>query len=653
MNPARSRLTLRHTMILFISLIIIIVIGFLLTFTYIQTQNDMIRQNQYLQDYSEMNLAESLTLVDRGLKLFDDTLNKEMEAAFLVFIEAYENSGGTPEQLDLPALQDQISQEFQGEIDLYVINDTGVIIASTVPEVLYLDFKNYPDFYNSITEIRQGDSFAADRVVRSVENTSSGAVSGKLRKFAFMPTPDHIYLLEMGLVADSFETERSGLSYVDAGRRTAELNPNIMSIRIFDINRNLLLEQGVNPFSSVNRIHLDEAFIQRASFNVPDLVNDTVVRFLFVDLKRESSASDMSLVAEITYSNDLLKERLNQILLFYLAIALITIGMGMVLTYHVTRYLTTPIGEIVEDVEEIAGGELDHTIRGMPNPEFRRLESAINIMISRIREISEELEREKAELRIAADIQKIFLPRSLPRLKNFDIAAENVPAKEVGGDFYDFIPLEDSTLGIVIADVAGKGIPAALFMALSRSIVRAIATADNDVRETIEESNDLITADAVSGMFVTLFYGVLDENSKVLSYVNAGHNPPLHYQVRSHRIVPLMPTGIVLGVEPDMKYSVGQVEFHTGDLLVMYTDGVTEAFNEEGEQFGEDRLVEIIRENQHLDACMILDLIRDAVERFCGTYPQSDDITLVVIKSRFQNGSGHQDREYQASTGIK
>ncbi|HQC13135.1 MAG TPA: SpoIIE family protein phosphatase [Methanoregulaceae archaeon] len=632
-------LTLRQALIVSISLIILIVIGFLLTFTYIQAKNEIIRQDRRLEEFGEMNLAESLSLVDRGLKLFDDSLNSKMEEAFSIFLAGYREAGGDPGGMDLQALESLISRGMDGEIDLYMINESGVIIASTVPEVMNLDFRNYPEFYDSITEIRLGEDFAADRVVRSVENTSSGTVTGKLRKFAFMPSPDHRYLLEMGLVADSFETERSGLSYVDAAQRIAELNPNIQSIRIFDINRNLLLEQGAVQASNVNRTLLDEVFLLRKSVTRPDPLNNTVLKYLFVDLKSEESASDMSLVAEITYTSALLREQLEQILLFYLLIATITIMMGIAVTYSVTRYLTTPIDEIVEDVEEIAMGNLDHTIRSMPNPEFRRLESAINTMVSEIREISGELEREKAELRIASEIQRTFLPRTLPVLTNYEIAAENVPAMEVGGDFYDFIPLGEHRTGFVIADVAGKGISAALFMVLSRSIVRGIAAAEPDIQAAMEESNNLVTADAVSGMFVTLFYGVLDEMTGEMTYVNAGHNPPFHYRAGTEDIVALMPTGIVLGVDQGMKYGLGTATLSEGDVLVMYTDGVTEAFNESGEQFGEERLLQILRDANRMDARSILNSIREGAVGFTGEAPQSDDITLVVIKCRERESS--------------
>ena len=607
-------------------------IGFLVTVSYIQAKDDMISQNRYLEEYTEMNIIESLTLVDKGLKLYDDTLNGQMEEAFGQFLRAYETADKNPAAINLTDVRNDISPMFEGQPDLYIINESGVIIASTVPGVLHLDFRKYPDFYASITAIREGENFSADRVVRSVTNTTSGTVSGELRKFAFMPTPDHRYLLELGLIIRSFETERSGLSYVDVAKKAKQLNPNVESIRIFDFNRNLIIEGGVNPHGEVNRTILDQVFQERKSRTVNDPEEDLTIRYLFIDLKSESAASDMSLVAEITYSGKLLRERLFRVLLFYLLIGLIAVGMGIALAYNFSNYLSRPISGIVEDADRIARGDLEHPIRSMPNAEFEQLKESITLMITRIREYSEELERERAELRIAADIQRTFLPRTIPVISGFSLAASSIPAREVGGDFYDFIPLDERRLGLVIADVAGKGIPAALFMALSRSIVRAMVLTDHTIEISIAESNELISADAVSGMFVTLFYGVLEHETHHLSYVNAGHNPPLHFQAADAKVTPLLPTGMVLGAEPDEKYSVGTIQLNRGDLLVLYTDGVTEAVNSTNKQFGEDRLIDIIRTKAGSTPDELLSLILAEIVSFCEKMPQFDDITLVILK---------------------
>ncbi|MCU0631683.1 MAG: SpoIIE family protein phosphatase [Methanolinea sp.] len=629
-----SRLSLRSTLIICITAIILIVIMFLMAAAYAQAYSVTVRQNQEQARFTEMYLEESLLLADRGLKLYDSALDSRMEEAFAGYLSVYEESGGDISRIDLLTLHDSLDRGFSGQLDLYIIDESGIIVASTVPSVMYLDFRNYPDFYRSITRIREGDAFVADRVVRSVVNTTEGTVSGQLRKFAYMPTPDHRYLLELGLVMEGFESQRSELSYVEVTRRIQEMNPAIDLIRIFDVNGNLLLERGVNPHTGVNQTLLADIFATGNDVEIIDPAQRRIVRYVFIDLREASTASDMSLVAEITYTLEPLHRALALVLFYYTLIGVIAVVMGIAMAYFIARFLATPIAEILEDVEQIAKGDLDHTIRSMPNPEFGNLEESINLMIGKIRTFSREIEREKAEIRIAAEIQRTFLPRSEPDFEKFEIAARNMPAQEVGGDFYDFIPLDDRTLGVVIADVAGKGIPAALFMALSRSILRAIATADREVEETIEESNELITADAAAGMFVTLFYCTLDHETGDVAYVNAGHNPPLHYSSRENSLHTLIPTGMAMGVIPENTYAVGHLTLAAGDVLVLYTDGVTEAFNLNEEEFGEGRLMDLVIAARSRGAREILDAIFTQVSGFIGDATQSDDITVVVIKCR-------------------
>lgn len=629
-----SRLSLRSSLILCITVIVLIVIMFLMAAAYAQAYSWTVRQDHEQALFTEMYLEESILLADRGLSLYDSTLDSRMEEAFFGYLSAYHASDGDISRIDLPAVQDALNADFRGQLDLYIINESGVIVASTVPEVMYLDFRNYPDFFRSITRIREGDEFVADRVVRSVVNTTEGTVSGQLRKFAFFPTPDHLYLLEMGLVMEGFESQRSELSYVEVTRRIQEMNPSIELIRIFDVNGNLLLERGVNPHTGVNQTLIGEIFSTGKDTEILEQDGNRRIHYIHIDLRESSTASDMSLVAEITYTQEPLRKVLSQILLYYTLIGFIAVVMGIVMVYVIARFLTTPITEILEDVSRIAQGDLGHIIRSMPNPEFRRLEGSINLMIDKIQQFSREIEREKAEIRIAAEIQRTFLPREIPESARFEIAAMNIPAQEVGGDFYDFIPLDERNLGLVIADVAGKGIPAALFMALSRSILRAIATADQRVEETVEESNSLIAADAAAGMFVTLFYCTLDKETGEVSYVNAGHNPPLHYSQKENRLRPLLPTGMAMGVMPDLSYSVGHLTLDTGDVLVLYTDGVTEAFNQNDEEFGEGRLMDAVCASRGMSAREILDTIFRRVTEFTGDAMQSDDITLVIVRCR-------------------
>lgn len=244
----------------------------------------------------------------------------------------------------------------------------------------------------------------------------------------------------------------------------------------------------------------------------------------------------------------------------------------------------------------------------------------------------DELQRKKAELQIAADIQQTFLPKSIPPLKGFDLFAVSCPAREVGGDFYDAIRLRPDHTGLVIADVSGKSVSAALYMALSRTIIRAMATWHPEVSLALADANTMIEEQSDSGMFVTLFYGVLSEKNRTLTYANAGHNPPLLLRAGSNDFVRLMPTGVALGAASDQAYGEAQVTILPGDLLVLYTDGVTEAINSKDEEFSEAKLMETILRVRGRPSQEIIREIRDGIREHAGDEPQFDDITLMVLK---------------------
>ncbi|NLW76514.1 MAG: PP2C family protein-serine/threonine phosphatase, partial [Methanomicrobiales archaeon] len=248
-----------------------------------------------------------------------------------------------------------------------------------------------------------------------------------------------------------------------------------------------------------------------------------------------------------------------------------------------------------------------------------------------------EIAKKDAELHIAAKIQQSFLPDTLPVFPGFSIAAKSCPAKEVGGDFFDIIPfqvikLSKESLGIMIADVSGKGVPAALFMALSRIVVRVVAGWFDEPAKTITYANTIIEDNSKTGIFVTLFYGIINQEKKSLRYVNAGHNPPIIYRQTTREFFELPLTGIAIGVLPDAQYDQNVTILQSGDIICMYTDGVTEAVNETNEMYGENRLKELIQKNEYLEPQKMVDKIINDVNVFAGNEPQFDDITLMIIK---------------------
>ena len=248
-----------------------------------------------------------------------------------------------------------------------------------------------------------------------------------------------------------------------------------------------------------------------------------------------------------------------------------------------------------------------------------------------------EVEHKNTELAIAAGIQQDFLPRDLPATRGFTIAVKNIPAKEVGGDFYDVIPPSDligqgEKTAVLIADVSGKGMPAALFMALSQTVVRVLATSHASPVSLISAANTIITSRSHSGMFVTLFYGVLDPETRSLAFINAGHNPPFILRFGSLKAEELFASGAALGISDRSRFREYRVPLFPGDLIVLYTDGITEALNPAGEEFGTGRLMDTVKEHASGAPQEIVDTVISQVTKFAGSEPQADDITIMVIR---------------------
>jgi serine phosphatase RsbU (regulator of sigma subunit)/CheY-like chemotaxis protein len=242
------------------------------------------------------------------------------------------------------------------------------------------------------------------------------------------------------------------------------------------------------------------------------------------------------------------------------------------------------------------------------------------------------------ELAMAGRIQAEILPARAPQVRGWDFAARLVPALETSGDFYDFIRLPNNNLGIVIADVSDKGMGAALFMALSSTLVRTYASQYATLPSfALGMANERILLDTRSGMFVTAFYGVLETDTGRMRFVNAGHNPPYMFSTQKNKTLDwLRATGMALGVMEDATWSQKVVKFSPGDVLLLYTDGITDAQDAQGNYYGEKRLQDVVRSRRDCSATSILDAVLDDLQRFTGGMPQQDDITLVVVSRQVQ-----------------
>jgi serine phosphatase RsbU (regulator of sigma subunit) len=258
-------------------------------------------------------------------------------------------------------------------------------------------------------------------------------------------------------------------------------------------------------------------------------------------------------------------------------------------------------------------------------------QAATAVVNNRLYLESAERSRLEQELGVARGIQASLIPAGSPDIAGCSVASYWQAARQVSGDFYDFLHLPDGSWGIVIADVADKGVPAALFMALSRTILRTVAFNRKDPADVLMRTNQLIDQDAQSELFVTVFFANWNPAESRLTYANAGHNPPIllrnNGQVRS-----LSGTGMALGVLPRINITSRTLELRTGDTLLLYTDGVTEAMNEDFDEFGLTRLQMAAMAARGLDASGIVQNITRSITGHVGETPQSDDITLVVMK---------------------
>jgi len=257
-------------------------------------------------------------------------------------------------------------------------------------------------------------------------------------------------------------------------------------------------------------------------------------------------------------------------------------------------------------------------------------QAALSLENARLYSVAVEKGRLERELQMASEIQEGLLPHKLPIMRGYEISASWEAAREVAGDFYDAFAL-DEKLGLVIADVSDKGAPAALFMAVARTMIRSNANAGLSPVETISRTNDLILDDAESGMFVTVYHSHLFEGGHTI-HVNAGHNPPLLYRHASRSAEYLPLGGRAVGWFPDNPLSQVDVDLEPGDIIVYYTDGLTEAQNKNDVFFGEERLSQMVIDNANLNADDLMKFILDDFKEFTRGVAPFDDVTLMVVR---------------------
>jgi len=284
-------------------------------------------------------------------------------------------------------------------------------------------------------------------------------------------------------------------------------------------------------------------------------------------------------------------------------------------------------------------GRLTKTFQNMMTEVQARREHLENLVAERTQELrlnnallDKANRRMGDELMVAHSLQQEILPKAMPPHTAYSGNALMAPAREMAGDFYDHFQLPDGRLGLVIADVSGKGVAAAFFMAITRTMMRAYAQKLPNASACIQLINDTISSENPHNMFVTLFYGILDPSTGEFTYTNAGHNPPI--LVRKNGDVEPLPLtgGVAVGVFPELEYEENSLTLGVGDILFLYTDGISEAMNLEGETFNEDNLERVLSKGAGKPIETVVENVTLAVSEFVGEAEQSDDITIFVLR---------------------
>lgn len=360
-------------------------------------------------------------------------------------------------------------------------------------------------------------------------------------------------------------------------------------------------------------------------------------------------------IAEIQYILDMSKVRahLNSFLINMLLIAFAVIGLTILAyIFFVGRVVTKPIGKLAAFTKNITetGVFENQRISLKTGDEIEQLGNSFNYMLEKLESyianlsrVTAEKERIGAELDIAKNIQASMLPcifPAFPERREFDIYATMDPAKEVGGDFYDFFMVDERHLAIVMADVSGKGVPAALFMVIGKTLINDHTVPGKDLGEVFTEVNNMLCESNSEGLFITAFEGVLDLATGEFNFVNAGHEMPFILKAGGEFETYKIRPGFVLAGMENMKYRAGSITLGAGDKIFQYTDGVTEATSSENELYGMDRLKNALNSVKNTAPAEILGAVKADIDKFVSGAPQFDDITMLCLEYKAKMGEG-------------
>ena len=519
----------------------------------------------------------------------------------------------------------QMIREKFGVAGINVVNKNGIITDSTLKEFIGYDMASGEQSAEFLVLLEGEDEFVQKYQPLSIDESI-------LRKYAGVRLPDGGFI-QVGYDAEQFQKDID--EHVIGVTKNRHIGNNGF-VAICDENMNIVIDRS--DYSGKNMSTLGvwidtDITPENTVFEAEIYGKPYFLAYTF--------AEGYYIIGAIPKSEAMFMRNVSIYLSIFMEI-LIFAALFTLIYFLIKKVIIDNLRKINGTLAEITDGNLNVMVDVRTNEEFASLSDDINQTVSTLKHyISEAAARIDKELEFAKQIQYSALPSVFPpypNRKDFEIYAHMITAKEVGGDFYDFYMLGDSTLAFMIADVSGKGIPAAMFMMQAKTIIKDLAESGLELSEIFMTANKKLCENNDAGMFVTAWMGILDLKTGRLKFVNAGHNPPLVRQADGEFAYLKARSGMVLAGMDGIKYRQNELQLTPGDQIFLYTDGVTEATDKNNQLYGEERLLETVNRNIVMDTRKLCEAVKSDVDQFVGEAPQFDDITMLSVEIQYIRG---------------
>ena len=582
------------------------------------------------------------------LVLQDGMAQIETQEVFTVAINDVESAVREKSNRQLLEIAEQVKQEYEndptvslsgltekyGIKEINVVDANGIITNSTEADVINnYDMNSKAQSKEFVDMLRLQDSFVQ-------EYSPRGKDESVWRKYAAVNLTDGGFI-QVGYDAEQFHEMLN--EFVIDVTKNRHVGTNgfvaVLDEQLCMVIDNAYAEKHISSIGIIPPEEMTQGRTATALYNadVVDGISDLSADYMYVFKFVEGYCLIAAMpVAEAMFMRDasMLTSIFMQVLIFATLFVFIYI--------LIKRVIINNLKKINNTLARITKGDLNVTVDVRSNEEFASLSDDINSTVTTLkRYIADAAARIDKELEYAKQIQLSALPTNFPKGEDYSIYAQMIAAKEVGGDFYDFYKLSDTTVAFLAADVSGKGIPAAMFMMTAKTIIKDLAERGLAVNEIFTQANEKLCENNESGMFVTAWMGILDLTTGQVKFANAGHNPPLLKRANGSFEYLKTRAGFVLAGMEGIRYRISELTLHPGDRLFLYTDGVPEATNTENTLYGETRLLDFMNRNSAVDSTSLLPALKANIDEFVGEAPQFDDITMLMFDYKPKEGGAY------------